>query len=295
VSGVLAPLVSGVSDGVLLFLIASGLTLIFGVMGLINMAHGAFYMLGAYVLYVLLAGKPASIAWFLVAVVISAIVTAGIGILSERLLIRRLYRQAPINSMLGSYALLLILQGIAERVWGTTPVVQPQTGTMNKAIRIGDLHIPRYSILIALIGVLTLVAIQLLLSRTRLGTQIRAVAEDRWMASLLGIHVARVSLIVIVIGTCLAGLGGALAAPTQGITPDLAVAPLISAFAIVIVGGLGSIYGAAIAALLLAVLNSYIITYVPVLANYTIYVAMLLLLLFRPQGLMGSAVQVTGE
>lgn len=290
-SSQIAPLISGVSDGVFLFLIASGLTLIFGVMGLTNMAHGAYYMFGAYLLYVILDGRTVNIGWFLLAIVAAALATAGIGIVTERLLIRRLYRQAPINSMLGTYALLLILQGLAQWRWGTTPVVQQQTAVMNVPLTVGGIQIPRYSIMVAVLGVLTLVAIQLLLSKTRLGAQIRAVSEDRWMAALLGIPVARVSLVVIALGTLLAGLGGALAAPTQGITPDLAVSPLITAFAVVIVGGLGSIYGAALAALLLAILNSYIIAYVPNLANYTIYVAMLLILLFRPQGLRGSATQ----
>lgn len=290
-SGQLAPLMSGISDGVFLFLIASGLTLIFGVMGLINMAHGAYYMFGAYLLYVMLAGRAVSYGWFLLAIIGAALATAGIGIVTERVLIRRLYRQAPINSMLGTYALLLILQGLAQWHWGTTPVVQQQTPVMNVSFTVGGIQIPRYSIMVAVLGVLTLVAIQLLLTRTRLGAQIRAVSEDRWMAALLGIPVARVSLVVITLGTLLAGLGGALTAPTQGITPDLAVAPLISAFAVVIVGGLGSIYGAALAALLLAILNSYIIAYLPALANYTIYVAMLLILLFRPQGLLGSPAQ----
>lgn len=290
-SGQIAPLISGISDGVFLFLIASGLTLIFGVMGLINMAHGAYYMFGAYLLYVILAGRAVNVGWFLLAIAAASVATAGIGIASERLLIRRLYRQPPINSMLGTYALLLILQGLAQWRWGTTPAVQPQTPVLNAPLTVGGIQIPRYSILVAVIGVLTLVAIQFLLTRTRLGAQIRAVSEDRWMAGLLGIPVARVSLVVIVLGTLLAGLGGALAAPTQGIIPDLAVSPLISAFAVVIVGGLASIYGAALAALLLAILNSYIIAYLPSLANYTIYVAMLLILLFRPQGLLGSPAQ----
>ncbi|MGH3274611.1 MAG: branched-chain amino acid ABC transporter permease [Streptosporangiaceae bacterium] len=288
-SGQLAPLISGISDGVFLFLIASGLTLIFGVMGLINMAHGAYYMFGAYLIYVILAGRAVSFGWFLLAIAAAAVATAGIGIVTERLLIRRLYRQAPINSMLGTYALLLILQGLAQWIWGTAPVVQQQTAVVNVSFSVGGIQVPRYSIMVAVLGVLTLVAIQFLLTRTHLGAQIRAVSEDRWMAALLGIPVARVSLVVIALGTLLAGLGGALTAPTQGITPDLAVAPLITAFAVVIVGGLGSIYGAALAALLLAILNSYIIAYLPALANYTIYVAMLAILLFRPQGLLGSA------
>lgn len=290
-SAQLAPLISGISDGVFLFLIASGLTLIFGVMGLINMAHGAYYMLGAYLLYVMLAGRAVSFGWFLLAIIAATLATAGIGIVSERLVIRRFYSQAPINSMLGSYALLLILQGLAQWRWGTTPVVQQQTAVMNVSFTLGGIKIPRYSIMVAVLGVLTLVAIQLLLTRTRLGAQIRAVSEDRWMAALLGIPVARISLVVIALGTLLAGLGGALTAPTQGITPDLAVAPLTTAFAVVIVGGLASIYGAALAALLLAILNSYIIAYLPGFANYTIYVAMLLILLFRPQGLLGSTAQ----
>lgn len=287
-SGELAPLISGISDGVFLFLIASGLTLILGVMGLVNMAHGAYYMFGAFVLYVILGGHDVSVWWFLLAIVAASLATAAIGILTERVLIRRLYGKAPVNTILGTYALLLVMQGLGQSIWGTTPVVQQQTQILDVSMNVGGIAIPRYSVVVLAVGIVTLVAIQFLLARTRLGAQIRAVSEDRWMAALLGIPVARVSLIVIAFGTLLAGLGGALTAPTQGITPDLAVAPLISAFAVVIVGGLASIYGAALAALLLAILNSYVITYVPGLANYTIYVAMLLILLFRPQGLLGS-------
>lgn len=294
-AGVLTPLVSGISDGVLLFLIASGLTLIFGVMRLINMAHGAYYMVGAYLLYILLRGDAVSLPVFIVAVLAVAVLTGVLGFVTERIIFTRLYGQAPINSMLGTYALLLILQGIAERIWGTTPVVQPQPPSTNTSFVFAGIHVPRFSLLITVVGIIAMVLISLALSRSTIGKQIRAVAEDRWMASLLGIPVARISVIVIVIGTFLAGLGGALAAPVQGIVPNLAVTPVLAAFAVVIVGGLGSVYGAGLAALLLAILNSYVITYAPVFANYTIYIAMLVLLLFRPQGLMGSSAQLASE
>lgn len=282
-------LATGLTDGMLIFLVASGLTLILGVMRVVNFSHGGFFMVGAYLAYEFMGGKVHSVVVFVLLVLAAAAVTSAVGLVSERVLFRQLYRLPEVTSLLGTYALLLILEGAAQLIWGQSPRTQPQPARLLHAFSIGHAQIPRYDILVVVAGVLTVVGLQLLINRTEFGRQLTAVAEDRYMAALLGVNVNRVFAATFAVGIFLAGLGGALAGPTLSMVPDIALAFILQAFAVVIVGGFGSISGSLIAALALGLLHSFLATHAPSLADFSLYFLMAAVLVLRPQGLLGSA------
>lgn len=288
-AGLMIPVTSGLIDGLLLFLVASGLTLIFGVLRILNFAHGGFFMLGAYIGYTLAEGRTLSTLAFIALLLTAALAVGLIGLACERLIFRRLYGAPETEALLGTFALLLMLQGGAQIVWGVNPLSEAPPVSLSGAFFWGQVAIPQYSLLLAGLTLVVLFGLETALRVTRLGTHIRAVAQDRRMAEILGIDGRRVSLATVVTGAVLAGLGGALAAPTLSLLPSLAGDFIIQAFAVVIIGGLGSIYGALVAALLAGILNSLAVAYAPGFAGYTLYVLMVLVLVLRPQGLFGAA------
>lgn len=284
---IVTPLADGIGQGAVLFLIASGLTLIYGVMRVLNFSHGGFFMLGAYVAFSLGHGRITT-ALVLVPVLIgAAVITSAVGAAAEVVLFRRLYAIPELYSLLGTYALLLTLQGAGQLVWGVHPVSLSQAPEFMHAIKVGGIGLPVYDLVLIAIGGLTLAAVSLLVNRTEFGRMVRATAADRDMAAILGIDVKLVFLTMFCIGTFLAGLAGGLIAPVVSITPDISLVYLIDAFAIVIVGGLGSVGGSFVAAIVLGVLNSFLVAIQPELAQFSLYAAMALILLVRPQGLFG--------
>lgn len=284
---------TGLTDGMLIFMVASGLTLILGVMGVVNFAHGGFFLVGAYLSFQFMGGKSLSVWLFLVLLVAASLATVVIGLLSERFLFRRLYALPGIITLLGTYALLLILEGGVQIIWGQSPRTQPQPNGLTDAITIGGANIPKYSILILIIGALTAIGLQLLVSKTPLGHQLTAVAEDRYVAGLLGINVNQVFALTFAVGIFLAGLGGGLAGPTLSMVPDIALTFILEAFAVVIIGGFGSIMGSLIAALALGLFHAFMVTHVPEIADFSLYILMAVVLVARPQGILGK--QVIGD
>jgi branched-chain amino acid transport system permease protein len=282
---------SGLADGVLLFLIASGLTLIFGVLRILNFAHGSFFVLGAYTVWQVLGGRAVDGPLFLAAAVASGLAVAVVGVVAERVLFRRLYGLPPVSSLLGTFALLLILQGVAQLAWGLSPRSVPVPTTFGALIHVGGGDIPTYSLVLFAIGVVVAAGLRYLVSATPFGRTVRAVAADRYATALMGINANAVFIPMFALGIFLAGLGGALAAPTLGLTPDLAVVFIIQAFAVVIIGGLGSVPGSLIAALALGVLKSELVRYAPGLADFSVYLALIAVLVVRPQGLFGRVVE----
>lgn len=288
----LGSIIAGIADGFLLFLIASGLTLIFGVMRILNFSHGAYFMLGAYFAYqtVHSAGfSPLPLTYFVIAVLIGSVAVGAVGIVTERLLFRRIYRLSDIASLLGTFGLLLLIEGIAEVIWGVNPMSVPFPTHIDKSVRMLGIRVATYSIVVVGVGIVIGFGLWYLLRRTAFGERARAVAEDRYMCELVGMNTASVSTAVFAIGTVLAGLGGALATPLVALTPDVATAFIIEAFAIVIVGGLGSISGSLIAALAFGIVNSLAITYVPSMSGVSFFILMFVVLLVRPQGLVKNA------
>ncbi|HEX5493699.1 MAG TPA: branched-chain amino acid ABC transporter permease [Mycobacteriales bacterium] len=283
-------LATGLSDGMLLFLVASGLTLILGVMRVVNFAHGGFFVVGAYVSYEFLRGQSRPIWLFVLLILAAALVTAAVGVASERVLFRRLYQLPVETSLLGTYALLLILSGAVQLVWGQNPRSQSEPAALVTSFRLAGATIPRYDILVVAVGLVTVIGLHLLIRRTDWGRQLTAVAEDRFMAGLLGVNVNRVFALTFGLGIALAGLGGGLAGPTLSLVPDVALTFIIQAFAVVIIGGFGSVAGSFVAALILGLVHSFLVTQAPWLADFSLYLVMALVLVVRPRGLLGSRV-----
>lgn len=285
----LIALITGFVDGMLLFLVASGLTLILGVMRIVNFAHGGFFMLGAYGTYTILSNNTVSTPIFVLAVIASAIAVGLLGILAERYVFRLLYGLPQEVSLLGTYALLLVLTGAAQLTWGVTPVSVSRPSGLDGSVSLGGTPIASYGVLVIAIGIIAGLGLHFIVQKTKFGHQLTAVAEDRLMAALLGIKVNRVFAATFSLGVGLAALGGGLAAPTFSLVPEIAMTFILQAFAIVIIGGFGSILGSLVAALALGILNSTLTIYMPSLAAFSLYILMILVLVVRPQGLFGSS------
>ena len=286
---------SGLADGVLLFLIASGLTLTFGVMRVINFAHGGFFMLGAFGVFQLVGGRPQTGLVFLGAAVLAGTVVGVLGAISEKAVYRRLYAMDPESSLLATFALLLILQGAGQAIWGLDPRSVAVPTNFGALLHVAGGDIPLYNLVLLAIGVVVAAGLQYLLRYTELGRTVRAVAEDRFAASILGVNVNAVFVSMFALGVFLAGLGGALAAPTLGLTPDLGSLFILQAFAVIVIGGPGSVPGALIAALLLGLLNSLLVRYAPSLAEFSVYIALIVVLLARPRASSASYPQNPAE
>ena len=286
-SGILLTVLNGVSQGVLLFLVASGLSLVFGVMGILNFAHGGFFALGAFLVYTLTAGAAVPAPQFLALALVAALLVGAVGMAVETVVFRRIYHLAPIDALLATYAVLLTIQGAITQVWGVNPVGQAMPPELQSAVTIAGATLPIYDFVLIAIGGIVLVSVWWLLQRTSLGRSVRAIAADRTMSASLGIDTRRVFTLMFGLGTALAGLGGALVAPLVQIDTSLAATFVIQSFAVVIVGGLGNMYGALVAAVLLGLLNSTLVGIDPAFSDFSLFLGMALILLVRPQGLFG--------
>jgi branched-chain amino acid transport system permease protein len=281
-------LFNGVSFGFLLFLVAAGLSLVFGVLGVLNFAHGGFFMIGAFVAYQIGGAAPLSPWAFIWVVIASGLVMAVIASVIEIGLFRRMYKRAPFDFLLMTFALTLVAEGAVREIWGVNPLTMTFPRGWGRGFVIFGATVPQYSVFVIIVGVVILGALTLVLLKTRLGKVIRTVAEDRWMAEALGINVRLVFTGVFALGIFLAGVAGAMVGPSQALTPQLGVVFLVQAFAVVIVGGLDSVPGALVASLLLGLLNSFLVVTFYRFAPYSLYLGIIVVLLVRPQGLMGS-------
>lgn len=280
---------TGLAVGSLIFVVSSGLTLVLGVLRIVNFAHGGFFLVGAYVAYQLQHGREHSMVAFAALVIAAGLLTAVLGVVVERLLLRRFYGAAEETMLLATYAVLLTLQGGVQLVWGSNQRTQPRPEGLGGAFDIGGAVLPRYDLMLIVVGLAVFGGLQWLVYGSTFGRQIIAVSEDRYMASLLGINISRVYAATFGIAIFLAGLGGALAAPTLSMTPGIATTFILYSFAVVIIGGFGSISGSLIASLLLGVLASVLGAYAPALADFALYLPMLLILVLRPEGLRATA------
>ena len=281
-------LVSGLAEAMPFFLIGCGLSLTFGVMDILNFAHGVFFMIGAYVLHSLLGGEAVNLGLFVLACIAAGAITAIVGVASERLVLRSTYRRSPLTGVLATYGLFLLLQGLTTATWGLAPLSQNPSLETGGTFAIGGIRIAETDVLYAGVGIVIGAALYLLIRRTPLGVAIRAVAQDREMAAALGVSTELCSIVAFFVGTFLAGLAGAVLAPQVSIDPTLGTSWVLYAFIVVVVGGLGSIPGSFVAAVILGLADSFCVTYAPSIQPYILYIAVVVLLLFRPQGLMGS-------
>ena len=281
-----AALLNSLDIGLLLFIIASGLTIIFGVLGVLNFAHGALYMVGAYLAFtvVRILSLP-----FWISILVVPLVVAALAILLERLMLRWIYDRHPTFGLLLTFALLLILDDSVRLIWGAGyQIVDPPKGLKGTFTLLGATY-PVYSLFVIFSGVAIGVTVWLLFTRTRIGKSVRAAAIDREMAAAIGIDVARVFTIVFAFGALLAGLAGVLAAPMRALGPSMGDRIIIESFIVVVIGGLGSFPGALAGALILGFLHGFGGRWLPEFDIVLPYVGMALVLLLRPQGLLGRS------
>jgi branched-chain amino acid transport system permease protein len=263
------------------------LTLIYGVMGILNFAHGGMFMFGAFLLVWILGGGPVSLGWFVLGAILAALIVGAMGLVVEPLLYRPLYGFEPQVSLLGSYGLLLFLVGLAPVLWGDQFLSQDIPPKLAGHSEVFGISVSNYNLMEIVVGVVIAVLLALLLKKTTIGLRATALAEDREMARALGVRATRVNLMVFGLGSFLAGFAGALIAPTVSISPSLGVEFVIEAFTVVLMGGLGSVEGALLASIIVGIVDTAVVTYIPALTGYSFYIILGIFVAVRPQGLFG--------
>lgn len=294
-------ILNGLQSGVMLFLMAAGLTLVFGVMGLINLAHGSLYMVGAFAA----AGAAAATGSFVVALVAALAAAAAAGALIEMLVIRRLYERDHLDQVLATFALILILSEGTRWLFGSFPLYLDVPDWLSGPVTLpGGILYPLYRLAIIVVGLAVAAGLFGLISRTRLGIRIRAGEADREMIAALGVDISKLYTMVFALGAALAGLAGALVGAIQSVQVGMGEPVLILAFVVIVIGGIGSIKGAFIGALLVGLTEtlggvllpqlfglfmdpSAATTVGASLASMAIYILMAVVLIWRPSGLFG--------
>jgi len=275
-------LLNSVQYGLLLFLLAAGLTLIFGIMGVVNLAHGSFYMLGAYLAYAL-AG-----AWNNLALAIAAgtVLSVAFGWLLEKLLFRHFYHRSHLDQVLLTFGLIYIFEELRSMLWGDDVHSVGVPAVLDWSIQLTDtLSYPAYRLFMLAICTALALGLWLLISKTKLGMKIRAGAFNSDMAQALGINIVRLHSLVFAMGVALAALGGMLIAPLSSVYPHMGSQVLIMCFVVVVIGGIGSVRGALTAALLVGLVDTFGKVLLPQFASMLVYVLMALVLLYKPEGL----------
>jgi branched-chain amino acid transport system permease protein len=272
-----------------LFLIAAGLSLIFGVMGIVNMAHGSFYALGAYVTAwsVVVATAAFPTAALFVFLLLGAIAVALIGLAIEPTLIRPFYRRPEEYQLLVTFGLLLVLEDLIRAVWGGTPLTASKLVDSLGLVQVGALPYPVYNLLMIGVGIVAALGLWAFVYRTRFGVLLRATAQDRRMAAALGIDVGRIYILAFGLGCFMAGLGGAIVVPSQAAVLGMGVEVLVIAFVVVVIGGLGSLEGALVGALIVSALRTITIQFWEEIELAALYLIAAIVLLIRPTGLFG--------
>ncbi len=275
-----------------LFLIAAGLSLIFGVMRIVNLAHGSLYAVGAYVTAWLVGSGIAHgvpLGWLFVLLPVGALAVALIGIVIEPLLLRPFYTRAEEYQLLVTFGLLQIIEDLMRLIWGGTPLSADTLMDALPIIKIGGLNYPTYDLLVIAIGIVAAVVLWAAIYHTKFGVLLRATSQDRRMASALGLNVGLVYVVAFGIGCFMAGLGGAIVVPTQAAVLGMGVDALVIAFVVVVIGGLGSLKGALVGAIIVSFVRTAGIQFFPELELAVLYVIAAAVLLVRPTGLFGTA------
>jgi branched-chain amino acid transport system permease protein len=279
---ILIQVLNGLQYGLLLFLVASGLTLIFGIMGVINLAHGSFYMIGAYFAWSL----ASYFGNLLTAIVVGIVLSVLLGLALERLLIRHFYGRDHLYQVLLTYGLILIFEQLRSLIWGDEVQGVKVPELFNYSIALTDtLSYPVYRLVISAACVAIALGLHWLIRRTRLGMMIRAGAHNREMTEAMGINVRMLFAVVFSLGVALAALAGMLAAPVSSVYPNMGSQVLIICFVVVVIGGIGSVKGALVGALLIGLADTFGQVYLPQLAGMVVYLLMAAVLVFRPEGL----------
>ena len=278
----LIQLLNSVQYGLLLFMLAAGLTLIFGIMGVVNLAHGSFYMLGAY-----LAWSLASLSGsFTVAVIGGAALSVVFGLVLERVLFRHFYDRDHLDQVLLTFGLIYIFEELRSILWGDDVHGVAVPAQLSASIPLTDtMSYPVYRLFISGVCIALALGLYFLISKTRLGMKIRAGAFNREMTEALGVNIKLIHAIVFAIGVTLATVAGMIAAPVSSVYPNMGSQVLIMCFVVVVIGGIGSVRGALIAALLVGFVDTFGKVLLPGIAGMLVYMLMAAVLLFKPEGL----------
>jgi len=278
---------AGISTGMFIWLVASGLTLIFGVLRVLNFAHGSFYMLGAYVCFTVLKYMGNN---FWLGLVFGPLVVAAVGYAMERFLLRYVYHLELPYKLLLTIAMVLIFDDLVKMIWGAGSMGSPTIPGLSGSVSILGRNFPVYNLFIIAVGPLVALGLYGLVEKTWWGRIVRSAASDREMASAIGIKVPMLYTAVFMFGAWLSAMGGALAVPYVGlITPGMGEAIIIEAFVVVVIGGLGSLRGAFLGSLVIGLLNSFGTRFIPMLDMFLIFILMAVVLLWRPQGFFAEA------
>ena len=279
---------SGLTTAMFLFLIASGLSLVFGVMRVLNFAHGSFYMLGAYLAWQAVQWLSPLVESFWLAALFAALAVAVLGGLVERLLLRHMYGKEELYQLLLTYALVLILGDAAKAIWGTQQLSVSRPPILDGAIEMFGSILPVYNLFIMLAGVAIALGGWLILARSSAGRMVRAAALDREMLGALGANVGALYTGMFMASSFLAGLSGALVTPIQSIVPGMDVEVIVEAFIVVVIGGLGSFWGTFWGSLIYGQVLSFGILIMPSFSLFSVFALMAVILIVRPWGLFGK-------
>jgi branched-chain amino acid transport system permease protein len=278
----LIQLLNGVQYGLLLFMLAAGLTLIFGIMGVVNLAHGSFYMLGAYLAWSLssLTGS------FILAIALGAVLSVAFGLVLERLLFRHFYDRDHLDQVLLTFGLIYIFEETRSILWGDDVHGVAVPALLGASIPLTEnMSYPVYRLFMSAVCVVLAIGLYLLISRTRLGMKIRAGAFNREMAEALGVNIKLIHAVVFALGVALATVAGMIASPISSVYPNMGSQVLIMCFVVVVIGGIGSVRGALISALLVGLVDTFGKVLLPHLAGMLVYMLMAAVLLWKPEGL----------
>jgi len=282
----IAQFLSGLSTAMLLFLISSGLTLIFGVVNVLNFAHGSFYLLGTYFAYQLMQVFD----HFWVGLLVGAVGAGIVGMVIEFLFLRRIYGRAQEGAfqLLMTFAFILILDDVVKFIWGTEYKTIPKPASLAGSLNIGTVTVPIYNIFIIIVGLLVVLFAWYFLTRTDTGKMVRASSLDRIMLGLLGTNVPMIMTVVFGVATAMGGLAGVLAAPLRTVTPGAGVEFIIDSMIVVVIGGFGNFWGALLGALIIGEVLSFGILWMPELATVLTFIVMIIVLIVKPEGLLAK-------
>jgi len=284
---IMIQVMSGLSVGMFLFLVSVGMSLIFGVTRVVNLAHGSFYMVGAYMMVSLVEFLPERWWGFWLALLLAPIGVALLGGVVEVALLRRIYHRDPLMQLILTFGLILVVSTLVLLVWGPDNKSVERPEALAGSVTLFGQFFPSYYLLVLVLAPLVAVGMWMVFYRTRWGMLIRAATVDREMLGALGVNVAALYTQVFVFGSWLAGLGGALAAPTVAVALGMDSDVLVNAFVVVVVGGLGSFAGSFISAVLVGILQSFGILIFPAISIVLLFAVMAVVLIVRPWGLLG--------
>lgn len=299
----LLQLLNGAQFGILLFLVAAGLTLVFGIMDFINLAHGVLYMVGGYVMAMMI-GVTGHF-WLSLALVLP--VTLAVGLVLEVLVFRRLYDRSHLDQVLATFGLVLVLTELVKILWGSAPLSVPLPEMLSGSVPLaGPMRYPVYRIAVIAVGLGVALSLWFVIARTRVGMLLRAGAANRAMVSALGVNINALFMLVFAVGAMLAGFAGAIVSPILSVDPGMGDSILILTFVVIVIGGVGSVKGAFFAALLVGIVDTLGRMFGPILLNAVmepsaaaqagrtiapmlVYILMAAVLFWRPAGLFGRS------